>query len=638
VDAASIGTVALWGAVAASALTAIVAAIAPGTRALRILFLSAVGLAVLATATLLAALIAGDFAIGYVALTTSRATPWPYRVAALWGAMHGSLLFYSTLTLGIGAIASRRAPVDLAPITAAVTAAVGSALLLLTAVLASPFQTLAIPAVDGQGLLAILQHPAMVYHPPILYLGLTTLVAPFGLTIAAVAKGRLDHEWLRLTRRWLLVSWTLLAIGMVAGANWAYVELGWGGFWAWDPVENTALMPWLAITVFLHTSVIQERDGSLPRWNTAFALAPFVLTVLGVYLTRSGATGSIHSFAESETIGRILLIAAVLIALAAALAVIKTRGTERRGGPLRLLGRETWLMVNGALLAVALLVVVSGSAYPAYVDAFLHSEVAVPARFFVVSLVPIAAVMLVLMAFALSIRWTPRPVPWRTVALYAGATVIAGLVAWWLSDGAGVFGILILALAAAASVLLVVDLVRRRPRGRLLAGYLAHLGMTLVLLGGAASSLGSDVVGAVGPGDMIEVGPYTLVVDDIVTGEADRYLFVAAELSLRRGDTAVGRLVPEIRAYEQQDLPVPEPALRSTPAGDLVVAISRVTGDASLVWLSAFHRPLVLWVWLGALLTAAAGLVGLVGRGERDAPPRRAATEARRATGIPSRD
>ncbi|MCI0678383.1 MAG: cytochrome c biogenesis protein CcsA, partial [Actinobacteria bacterium] len=239
-EPATAGSLALWGAI----VVITVSLVLPRRR---IVVWTGVGLAVAATLALVVALLANDFSLSYVAETTSRATPWPYRLAALWGGMEGSLLFYATLTVLIG-MAGTRASVE-----RRVVSLVALGLLVLTALASNPFSTLDIPAVDGAGLLAILQHPAMIYHPPILYLGLTVLVVPFARTVGAVLGGGVDLSWSATTRRWLTASWTLLAVGMVAGANWAYVELGWGGFWAWDPVENTSLMPWLATTVFLHT-------------------------------------------------------------------------------------------------------------------------------------------------------------------------------------------------------------------------------------------------------------------------------------------------------------------------------------------------------------------------------------------------
>ena len=280
-------------------------------------------LATVATVILVVALLTHDFSLAYVVKTTSRATPWPYRVSALWGGMEGSMLFYAAMLLGVGAWGVRRRGY----LEHRLVAGLGFAALLLTTLATNPFDRLAIPAVDGQGLLAILQHPAMVYHPPILYLGLTSLIVPFVITAGALARKEEARTWIPTARRAAFVPWTLLTLGMVAGANWAYVELGWGGFWAWDPVENTALMPWLGLTVFLHLSRITRRDGRARRWTVFFALFPFASSVLGVYLTRSGATGSIHSFAEDPVVGRALLLAAAASAVAVSwMAVRSPRG------------------------------------------------------------------------------------------------------------------------------------------------------------------------------------------------------------------------------------------------------------------------------------------------------------------------
>jgi cytochrome c-type biogenesis protein CcmF len=619
--------------VAASVLAVIGRWLPPsGKAATRRLLGLATLLAVASTLSLIFALLSNDFSLDYVVRTTSLATPLPYRLAALWGAMEGSILFYATLTLLVGWIASRRIDGDLGVGAAQVIAVVGFGLLLLTATMASPFIVLDVPAVDGQGLLAILQHPAMVYHPPLLYLGLTSLVVPFAVTVAAVLRGRVDTAWIRLTRRWLLVPWTLLTIGMVAGANWAYVELGWGGFWAWDPVENTSLMPWLAATVFLHTSRIQEHDGRLARWNVGFAVLPFVLTLLGIYLTRSGATGSIHAFAESAVIGRILLTTAVLGLI---LAIWLTRRTDR-GEPwerVSPLGRDTWLAANGGLLTIALVFITVGSAYPAYLQVFLGEQALVRSAFFVTALLPIAWILAVGNAFAFSTGWVPKRFSARRVYLYAVLSVIAGLGVGAVFGGSPVAAVALFGLAGASVLMLGVDISRKRPSGRILAGHVAHFGMALVLVGAAGSSLGEDFIAAMGPGETAQLDRYTIEVESIDTGEADRFIFVAADIVFTRGGADVFRLSPEIRAYEDQTLPVPEPALHSTPLEDVVVAISRVTEDASVVEVSVFVRPLVLWVWAGAVLIALAGLIALVSTGADAATRRRSATTKQQPVG-----
>jgi cytochrome c-type biogenesis protein CcmF len=472
----------------------------------------------------------------------------------------------------------------------------------------------------------------MVYHPPILYLGLTSLVVPFAVTVAAISRRRVDRRWVRITRRWLLMSWTLLTVGMVAGANWAYVELGWGGFWAWDPVENTSLMPWLAVTVFLHTSRVQERDGRLVRWNVGFALLPFVLTLLGVYLTRSGATGSIHAFAESPIIGRILLAAALAgVVLAVWLTMHVGRGEPwERASPL---ARDTWLAANGGLVTIALVFVTVGSGYPAYLQVFADEQALVRPAFFLGATVPIALLLAVGLAFAFTTRWVPVPPSWARIGGYALVALLAGWSALAAFEATPTIVLVLFGLAAASVIVLSFDLLRETPSGRARVGQVAHLGMALVLVGGAGSSLGEDFTAAMGPGETADLARYTIELETVETGDADRFIYVAADVSFSRSGVDLFTLSPEIRAYEDQALPVPEPALRTTLVEDVVVAISRVAGDASVVEVSVFVRPLVTWVWAGAALIALAGLIALVSTGGDGARRRRSATEEQQTAG-----
>lgn len=592
--AGTIGSAAIWVSIA----LALVAAITGRRRWLAV----AAGSSGIAVAVLAVALLTGDFSLDYVARTTSLATPWPYRLAALWGGMDGSMLFYATGTLAVAAVGLK------SPVGVRVGALAGLGLAAITTFFANPFFVTDIPAVDGEGLLAILQHPAMIYHPPLLYLGLVTLVVPFAHAVDLTLGDLGRAEWLASTRRWLYTSWTVLAIGMAAGANWAYVELGWGGFWAWDPVENTALMPWLAVTVFLHSSRLEEPAGRARRWNVLFAGLPFALSVMGVYLTRSGVTGSIHSFAEDPVVGRILLAASVVVAvLVALLAAGSGRGEE--WGEMRL-DHSGWLAVNSLLIAAALVFVTAGSAYPAFASVFRGETLVVDSRFFTVTLLPIA----VLVASSLGLSLGPGR--WRGyLVLLAASGLVTGLVV-------GLRWGLVLAAAALASLLAVSTWwVRRRPHGRLLTAHLAHIGMAVVLFGVAGSSFGESFEGSLVAGDSVEVGGHTVTLLDVSAGEADRYIFVRATFDVD-GDL----LTPEIRAYEDQDTPVAEPALRSTVIDDVIVAVSLLLPDEETVAVSVFVRPMVWWVWIGAGLIGLAGLIALVSRDGAGAEPRRLAT------------
>ena len=600
--AATIGPAAIWVSIGFGLVAAIT-----GRR--RWLAAAATSSAV-AVAVLTVALLSGDFSLDYVARTTSLATPWPYRLAALWGGMDGSMLFYAAGTLGVASAGLKTA------VGVRVGALTGLGLMAITIFFANPFVVPDIPPVDGAGLLAILQHPAMIYHPPLLYLGLVVLIVPFGQA-TDLSLGNLSRlEWRSVTRRWLYVSWTVLTIGMATGANWAYAELGWGGFWAWDPVENTALMPWLATTIWLHSSRLEESRGRAKRWNVLFAGLPFALSVMGVYLTRSGVTGSIHSFAEDPVVGRLLLAAAVVVGL---LVAVLAAGSERgeRWGELKL-DRDGWLGLNSVLLAAVLVFVTAGSAYPAFASVFLGQTLVVDSGFFTLTVLPVA--VLVASSLALSVSG----LRWGSFAALVGISTLTTL----LIVGAR-WGVVLAGAAQASLAVLAVRLVRSRPRGRRLSAHLAHIGMAIVLFGVAGSSFGDDFEGSLMPGEAIEVGGHTVTLLEVSTGEAERYIFVRAMFDVDGATT----LTPEIRAYEDQSTPVAEPALSSTLVDDVNVAVSLLFPDGETIAVSVFVRPLVLWVWVGAGLIAVAGLTALLSRGGAAARPRRSATEGRQQAG-----
>ena len=572
VDAGMLGPLALWLAIGFGAL-----AIVTGKRSA--LAASAVG-AVLASGVLAFALFSGDFSLEYVARTTSLATPWPYRVAALWGGTEGSLLFYATLTAVIGLLGTRgRAQ-------ARVVAGAVVLLLAVTAVFANPFATLDIPAIDGAGLLAILQHPAMIYHPPILYLGLVALLVPF-----AEAWAHRRHQtqaWIVPARRWAYRSWLLLTVGIAAGSNWAYVELGWGGFWAWDPVENTALIPWLALTMFIHVSPVTARTGRLPRLSWWLAGLPFALSLLGVYLTRSGVTGSIHSFAEDATVGRFLIVAAALV-----LVVLSTSASRRPEGtpwPEKRLDRDGWMAVNAGLLGLALVFITVGSGYPAVLRAFAGESALVGPGFYVATLLPIG----VLIAVALYMALARRARLWGVSAAIVAVVVVA------MSGPPA--GAILLVPAAATTIGLLYELIARSSSK--LGPSVAHLGFAIVLVAVAGSTFGGEFEGTMRPGDSVEVAGHTVTLTDVEVGQEGRFQQVVGEFIVD-GDL----LRPEIRAYEDQVLPVSEPVLRSTPVDDVIVALSLLFPDGETVQVSVFVRPTVWWLWFGAGLVVLGGLL-----------------------------
>jgi cytochrome c-type biogenesis protein CcmF len=407
----AIGHGALLGA-AASCGVAVLTARSRNRWGARALTVAAVLLGV-ALVTLAWALLTGDYSLEYVARATSRSMSWPYRLGSLWSGMEGSLLLWCWLlavSIAVGLQRLRRNGASLSGGVQVVGGAMIGAATLLVLTLADPFAGLAFPALDGAGLTPILEHPALLYHPPILYLGQTLLAVPFAVTVAALLQGRLDSGWLAVARRFALVAWLALTAGMLAGAHWAYQELGWGGFWAWDPVENASLLPWLATTAFLHSALVVERRRRLQAWTAGLALAAFALSLVGAYLTRSGATGSVHAFAEARAIGVAFLAAVAVVVVSGAFLLARRR--RQLGGPGwapdAVATREAALLVNNAVLVAGLVVVTAGTLAPLVSKALGHNEFSVAPRFFAAFTALPALVALALAGIGPALPWSAR--------------------------------------------------------------------------------------------------------------------------------------------------------------------------------------------------------------------------------------
>ncbi len=584
------------------------------------------------------ALLTGDYGLEYVARATSRSMSWPYRLGSLWSGMEGSLLLWSCL-LAVGlcaGLAGLRRVTETDDVLAlrgraqavAATLIGGATLLVLT--LADPFARLAFPALDGAGLTPILEHPALLYHPPILYLGQTLLAVPFALTIAALAAGRLDDTWLAVTRWFATAAWVALSAGMLAGAHWAYQELGWGGLWAWDPVENASLLPWLATTAFLHSAMVVERRRRLQAWTAALALAAFALALLGVYLTRSGVTGSVHAFAEARAIG-LAFVAAVGTVVIVSGALLARRWRQlgpgwRTDG---VTSRETALLANNAVLMAVLLVVTAGTLAPLVSKALGNEDFSIAPGFFATFTAVPALIALALAGLGPILPWASRrpngdasPVP----ADQSGSTdfrrrrmtaaIGAGLGAA-IAAALGLLAPLVITAAMAAGVtvaLSATQAVRVRRRRRALAACLAHLGFALALFGIAGSTAGSEITGPLGAGQELTLGRYRLVQEGLIERSNERRSSVRVLLGVFVGDRRVATLRPGLDTYHGpggSGAPLPEAALRSTPREDLLVTVVRIDVERGIAVIEVFRRPLVLWVWLGGILVVAGGALAL---------------------------
>lgn len=620
-----LGRAAVWVAIVAG-LGAVVVTLAP--RAARWAgWLCGVAVAAcgLATAVLVRALVIGDHSLAYVVDFSRRDIGTPYRVAALWGGMAGSLLWFTTVIGVAGLVAAVRAPdAGRRPLVHGVVGGLVAVLAGLTQLLAPPFSELDVPAIEGVGLMPILEHPAMLYHPPLLYLGLATLVGPFALTVAALVRGRPDASWLDTVRAGMLVPWTLLAVGMLAGAHWAYVELGWGGYWAWDPVENTALLPWLAVTLFLHAARRVGRvcggsapgdDGrrAVPVGLAGLACLPFLLALVGSLLTRSGATSSVHAFAESRAIGRALGALVVVTALGVAALLVRAAGRQRHAPTGAHPGPSSGRLMVSALLAgqlavvgALLAVVLAGTLWPLWLDLRGGDGVAVEGRYFATFAGPLTAAGLVLLV-ALPLVTARGTRAARTTVVATAVGLGAGIAVALAGPGdRGLAAVVLMGLGGAVVATSGVAAVRRT--GGPVGVHIAHAGLGLLLVGVGGTTTGEAIAVSLRPGEAIELAGRT-VTHRAVTVEAGPV--AASSAVVAEVDVDGRRLRPSLVAFPRRGVLLAETSLISGPFADVQVALRDADDDGTALLEIGVH-PFQVLVWWGGLGVAAGG--ALAGR------------------------
>ena len=646
-DAADLtGPGALAVALACSAAAAGSAVGGRAATARRLLWGAAVALSV-AVVSLATALLGGDWSLVYVADYTSRDTPWAYRLAALWGGMEGSLLVWAWL-LSLWAVAAARWA---RPRSAAVTALPAAAVLAVVVGLllwaASPFARLEVPAIDGGGLTPVLRHPAMLYHPVLLYIGQAGLIVPFAIALGARAGGVPATQWVPEARRWMLVSLAVLAVAVVAGAHWAYVNLGWGGYWAWDPVENAALLPWLAGAAFLHlggrclsppsavdrpaggdlvvqrcwseagrpprrvapnakdTSLLARRPvagrGDTGAGPARLAALSFGLALGGAVLTRSGSTGSVHAFAEAGTVGAVL--AGLLAVVVAAVVLVEVRARSASScadGPT---GGDVYTLA-ATLLGGVVAVVGAGTIIPLVREGGSLVE----GRYFAVTALPFALALLALAG--VGPRWRGRATPLRRF-VPALAGVPAGVAA--AATVGRPLAVVGAALGGSTAGLTVAEAADRG--WRRCGGLLVHLGVAVLLVGVLATSAATRDRGVLGPDQAVTVAGYTLRLVALAPGDAEGPgAAVTATIAVQRGEEQVATLRPKAMLSGAGQR-VSVSGLRSTPLEDLQVTLRVVgpQGDGAVVDVAV--TPLMQWVWWGGLLMAAGLALSLAGGG-----------------------
>lgn len=598
-------------------------------------------LVLVASVVLLDALITGDFRLAYVASHTNRAMPLFYKFAAWWGGQEGSLLFWSFILCSYTAVVvltNRRKHRRIMPYVLFVLAGTQTFFLTLNAFVASPFQLLAVGKAvtsvpDGQGLNPLLQYWAMVMHPPALYLGYVGFVVPFAFAVGSLVTREPGEAWIRTTRRWTIVTWLFQSCGILLGAGWAYAVLGWGGYWAWDPVENASLLPWLTATAFLHSVMMQEKKGMMKVWNVVLVSATFFLCILGTFLTRSGVVSSVHAFAQSPLGTYFVVFLAIGISATTYLILNRLDYLKTEAHLESVVSRESSFLFNNLILVASCFAVLWGTLFPVISEAVTGERVSVDAPFFNRVNIPIGLLLLFLMGVGPLLAWRrtsleslKRNFLWPTVAglvtvvilLVAGvrhfyALVSFGLcvfVAWTIVAEFYRGSKAIAAKTGMALVPAMVELTRRNTRRY--GGYIVHMAIVLMFIGFTGAAFNKDKTVEVKLGDTFSIGRYELKVFKLEEGENPNYIWHRAILEVYRDGRHIDVLRPERRFYKASEQATSEVAIRRRLREDLYVNFAGVTEDGSGAVIQAYIFPLVSWIWIGFVLLVLGTLICLI--------------------------
>src|SRR6266487_4451368 len=584
-----------------------------------------------------------DFSVQYVASRTSRNLPTFYLWSALYSGQEGSLLFWAAVLSLFGVLTqlltSRRHRMYL-PYVAAVTCLVATFFVSVMLFAANPFQRLPFTPMDGQGMNPQLQNPGMVFHPPMLYLGYISITIPFAFAIAALLTKKLDAEWLVAVRKWTLVSWLFLSVGLLIGMWWAYVELGWGGYWAWDPVENAALLPWLVMTAFLHSVMIQEKRGMLKKWNLALILGAWLLSIFGTFITRSGVIASVHSFTQSS-VGYFFLGFLVLAAVASfALYWTRLPLLEAEATLESMVSREASFLFNNLLLIGIAFSVLWGTLFPILSELVQGTKVTVGPPFFNQVNVPLGLALLALTGIGPLIAWRRASLPnlrrQFAVPATAGVFTLLVLLVGGMRD---LYAVLAIALGGFVAATIVQEFARgtrarHRQYGegyplalaRLLGrnrrrygGYIVHTGIVILFVAFAGMAFKTETEATLRPGESASLRSpyghtYTFTHLGISQYDALNRQITAATVEVRRNGKPIGFLTPEKRQHvdglgRPTFQPSTEPAIMSMLREDLYGVLGGTVAGTEQAVFRFTVNPLVWWVWYGGMIVAVGGLI-----------------------------
>ncbi len=589
-----------------------------------------------------------NYEVQYVYNVTSSTMPLYLKVTALWGGQAGSLVFWAWLMSAFGSAVTLRKwdrDLDLLPWVIIVSSVTLAFFLIMIIAFENPFMRFwSLPSggelvamfpprggqlinpFDGRGLNPLLRHPGMIIHPPMLYLGFVSFVIPFAFGMAALITGRKDDRWIRLTRRWTLVAWMFLSIGLILGSRWAYDVLGWGGYWAWDPVENAAFMPWLSGTAFLHSVMIQEKRGLFKRWNMILVILTYSLVIFGTFLTRSGVLSSVHAFAQSAIGPMFFIFIGVSFIVSLALLIKRWDELRSEGEMTSLLSRESLFLINNLLFIGILVVVFWGTVYPLISELFTGQKVTVGPPFYTSTTGPLFAGLLLLMGIAPLSAWGHST--WKTLgkALWIPATGSLALLVVMIISGISSIGALIgITLASLASFVTIYEFwrgvrARHKKSGenylealwklttrnrRRYGGYIIHLSVVLMAIGIIGIELfQTETQGRLAPGESMTLAGYTVTFNNIAQFDvADGRNVARAVLSVSKNGKDLGELYPRRDFYYDSQQPMTIPGVRSTIEDDLYIILVNWEQISSLgATFKVFHNPLINWLWVGGIL------------------------------------
>jgi cytochrome c-type biogenesis protein CcmF len=586
-----------------------------------------------------------DFHNAYVAEHSNRDLLTYYKVPALWAGQEGSLLFWTWLLSLYGALTlvlNRKKNRQLMPYVVAILMGTGSFFASLVFFIANPFQELSLAAAngvqaftppDGNGLNPLLQYHAMVVHPPMLYLGYVGMVVPFAFAMAALLTEQPGDNWIRTTRRWTMVPWMLLGLGILLGGRWAYAVLGWGGYWGWDPVENASLLPWLSGTAFLHSVMIQEKRGMLKVWNVVLVISTFFLSIFGTFLTRSGIVSSVHAFAQSNIGPFFAVFLAAIVFFSLSLLFLRLDHLKSENKLDSLASRESGFLFNNWILLALVFAVLWGTLFPLISKAVEDVTVTVGAPFFNKTAIPMGLLLLFLTGAGPLLAWRKTSfqslkrnftLPLAVAAATGAILFLAGVrhfYAWMTLFLSTFVAVCVLGefwkgartrlkTTEENFALAMYNLTMRNTRRY--GGYIVHLGIVLLFIGFAGLAFKVDAKGLMQPGDLLQVKNYLLRCEGITSGDTPNYEYTRALISVTKDGRAFTTMRPEKRLYKASQQPTSYVSIHSTLAEDLYVVLAGQDQETGKAIIEVFVNPLVMWVWIGGVVVVLGTLLALV--------------------------